>query len=199
MEPCSSKHEVAPVTGTAFQEPPAPWKAAGELFPQWGSPLLTLPSVTLNHPQFHPFKFTLVRFSPKRSHTHTAKATQKRFPGAKNGSQAHGCMCFHTQLETARRPRRNITLFQCTMTAYGDFPKDNIWEIKVNQPTPISYHEALTDLPKAVHFSRKLLYLSLGNLTKDVYLILLLSHPLPSILLPDSSSNRERATLHDKP
>lgn len=85
------------------------------------------------------------------------------------------------------------------MTAYGDFPKDNTWEIKVNQPTPISYHEALTDLSKAVHFSRKLLYLYLGNLTNYVYLTLLLAHPLPSILLPDSSSNWEQATLHAKP
>lgn len=82
---------------------------------------------------------------------------------------------------------------------YGSFHMDNTWEIMVNQPTPISYHEALTDLPKVVHSARKLPYLSLGKLTQDVYLSLFLAHPLPSILLPDSSSNTEWANLPAKP
>lgn len=68
----------------------------------------------------------------------------------------------------------------------------------VGQPTPISCHEALTDLPKAVHFSRKLPYLSLGKLTQDVYLTLLLAIPLPpfsSLILPPT----EWATPPAKP
>lgn len=69
----------------------------------------------------------------------------------------------------------------------------------VNHSTPISYHEALTDLPKVVLFSRKLPYVPLGKLTQDVFLSLLLAHSLASIPLPDSSSNRGWATLSAKP
>jgi len=65
---------------------------------------------------FIPLAAHLVRQSHKhpihRGGQHTQMKQQKeRFRCAENGSQAHGCRCFHAQLEATTRPGRKITLF----------------------------------------------------------------------------------------
>lgn len=115
------------------------------------------------------------------------KQHKERFCGAENGTRVHLHVLPHTAGSNNKTREENYAFFSRLCQTKRDFRKDNTWEIKVSQPTPISYHEALVDLPKVVHFSRKLLYLSLGHVTQDavsLFCLPILFPPFTSLLPP---------------
>lgn len=120
-------------------------------------------------------------------HTDTAKATQRKvLRCGKWDTGAFACASTHSWKQQQDQGGK-LRFFSRLCQTKRDFRKDNTWEIKVSQPTPISYHEALVDLPKVVHFSRKLLYLSLGHVTQDavsLFCLPILFPPFTSLLPP---------------
>lgn len=89
MEPGSSKHKVVPVTGKAFQEPPAPWKAVESS--SLGGVHLFSPS-PMSHLIIHnsiPLHSHLSGSVPNTATQTQPKQHKEKFSGAENGSASH--------------------------------------------------------------------------------------------------------------